>query len=252
MHTRSGNSLSHIRNLRQYVKVTSFGAAEFDTACLQLQEVWKQLQSQVQGETVNPIDFVPYEGNPCIEAHARYFTDRNLIPYEKSQPFHPFVDPFNILTNMKPDVFVHGPDNQVDYIKRMVDRRGCIRHVPCDPSILKAGDLVEIAFSFVAVPIKDKRRLMYLNLKGLTLIDDAIRKESEVKAFQCTLPPTSFKIRTFKRRQIYVDLDKPEDEDKKRSRTTEDREEESQTIEGEEVTRREREIESKLADMNVD
>jgi hypothetical protein len=50
------------------------------------------------------------------------------------------------------------------------------RHVPIDPSILRAGDIVEIAFSCVAVPTKTGKRMMYLNLRALTLLDDSVRK----------------------------------------------------------------------------
>jgi hypothetical protein len=53
------------------------------------------------------------------------------------------------------------------------------RYVPCDPGAFRAGDVVEMAFSLVAVPIEEKRRLLSLNLKALTLIDDTIRKVSK-------------------------------------------------------------------------
>lgn len=76
---------------------------------------------------MTPFNFIPYEGNQCIEAHARYFTDRNLIPFEKNIPFQPHVDPHNILTDLKPDVFIQGPDNRVDYIRRTVDRNRCTK-----------------------------------------------------------------------------------------------------------------------------
>jgi hypothetical protein len=74
-----------------------------------------------------PNDVLPYEGHPCIEAHARYFTDRNLVPFEKDLPFQPFVDPNNVLGTLKPDVFIHGPDNRVEYRRRTKERIGCTR-----------------------------------------------------------------------------------------------------------------------------
>lgn len=64
------------------------------------------------------------------------------------------------------------------------------RYTPCDPGEFKAGDVVEMAFSLVAVPIKEKRRLLYLNLKALTMIDDSIRKVSELQR-ACAHMPTS-------------------------------------------------------------
>ncbi|KAJ2916278.1 hypothetical protein MD484_g4136, partial [Candolleomyces efflorescens] len=207
---------SSIRNLRQYVKITSLGAAGLDDAYGKLQDVQKQLQAQCKEERVIPLNFLPYEGYPCIETHARYFTDRNLVPFEKNIPFHESVDPNNILKNLKPELFIHGPDNRVDYIRRSEDKNGCARYATIDPASFKAGDLVEVAFSLVAVPIKEKRRLLYLNLKALTLIDDTIRKESERRAAHMTPPPTPVKIKSFKRRTVYVDWGHPEEEDRKK------------------------------------
>jgi hypothetical protein len=127
MNSRSTKTVSSIRNLRQFVKLTALGSQPFQEAYKQIEKIRKRLQAQVGEEHVQPINFVPYEGNACIEAHARYFTDRNLVPFERSQPFNVHVDPFKVLSNTRPDIFIHGPDNKVDYVGRTTDRNGCIR-----------------------------------------------------------------------------------------------------------------------------
>jgi hypothetical protein len=111
--------------LRQFIKITAFGSPAFQEAYNQIERIRQQLQRN--GKDVVPLNFVPYEGSTCIEAHARYFTDRNLVPFEKSQPFNDYVDPFNVLANLKPDIFIHGADNKVDYLNRTTDRNGCIK-----------------------------------------------------------------------------------------------------------------------------
>ena len=73
------------------------------------------------------MEFLPYEGYPCVEAHARYFTNRNLIPYEKSVPFPSNIDLNHILSNLRPDLFVRGPDNCVEYFKEVKDAKGKMR-----------------------------------------------------------------------------------------------------------------------------
>ncbi|KAJ2919911.1 hypothetical protein MD484_g399, partial [Candolleomyces efflorescens] len=211
-----------IRNLRQYVKITSFGSETFQEAHDQIERLRKRLQTQTVDEQVLPINFVPHEGSPCIEAHARYFTDRNLVPYEKRQPFGEFVDPFHVLADMKPDSFIHGQDNKVDYLERTTDRIGCVRHVPMDPGALRAGDIVEIAFCCVAVPIKEKRRLMFLNLRAVTLLDDSVRKAAEARQRLATPPLTPHKIVRFKRRQAYVDIDYSENESERAKKRKQD------------------------------
>jgi hypothetical protein len=45
-----------------------------------------------------------------------------------------------------------------------------------DPSLIKAGDVVEIAFVCVGVPVREKRYRMLLSLRAVTLISDQFRK----------------------------------------------------------------------------
>lgn len=51
-----------------------------------------------------------------------------------------------------------------------------LSHEECSPALFKAGDIVKIAFSIVGVPIKDNRVRLILLLRGLTLVEDGIRR----------------------------------------------------------------------------
>ena len=51
-----------------------------------------------------------------------------------------------------------------------------LRYDRYDPGLFRPGDIVEIAFSCIGIPIKEKRHKMLLNLRALTLLDDSIRK----------------------------------------------------------------------------
>ncbi|TEB19404.1 hypothetical protein FA13DRAFT_1604234, partial [Coprinellus micaceus] len=166
------NPLAQIRSLRQHAKITGFGSADFETDYAKIEAIHGLFVQSATGRTVVPIQYLPYEGHLCIESHARYYTDRASAPFEKNLPFGPNVDPSHILSSIQPEELFHGPDNVVEYCRRVPAKEGG----DFDPGLFKAGDLVEIAFSFVGIPIKDDKTLLVLLLRGVTLIDDAIRK----------------------------------------------------------------------------
>ncbi|KAJ2912061.1 hypothetical protein MD484_g8352, partial [Candolleomyces efflorescens] len=86
---------TRIRNLRQHVKITAFGSHYLLEALAHLSDVQSKLRVHVKGDVSGGMEFLPYEGSPCLESHARYFTDRRLVPYEKSQGFPRNIDLFD-------------------------------------------------------------------------------------------------------------------------------------------------------------
>lgn len=50
------------------------------------------------------------------------------------------------------------------------------RYAPLKPNTFKVGDIVEVAFSIVGIPIRGDRTMLMLNLRALTLLDDQVRK----------------------------------------------------------------------------
>ncbi|KAJ2925942.1 hypothetical protein H1R20_g11150, partial [Candolleomyces eurysporus] len=49
---------------------------------------------------------------------------------------------------------------------------------PCDPSIFNMGDIVDMVFSFVGIPVKDGMYKVILNLHGLMMVNAELQKES--------------------------------------------------------------------------
>lgn len=115
---RNGTTLSHLRNMRQHVKICGLGYDAFDRDAAVLNSIHTMFRHHIHDRTVNPIDFVPYEGKACIQSHARYFTDRDLVPHEMHHQYVKGVDPHNILRDIQPSSFIHGPDNVVEYCRR--------------------------------------------------------------------------------------------------------------------------------------
>ncbi|KAJ3514739.1 hypothetical protein NMY22_g14644 [Coprinellus aureogranulatus] len=153
----SSKSLSHLRSLRQHVKIMGLGLPKFDEALAIIQE---------------------------------------------NTPFHPDVDAHGVLSGVQPDVFIHGPDNYVEYCKLHAEGDGAERHIPYNPSLFKIGDVVEIAFSFVGVPVRGGGYRVMLNLRALTLLNAEIREESEMAAMRVKIT-----YPTIKRKRLYLQED---------------------------------------------
>jgi hypothetical protein len=113
--------------LRQYVKITAFGDALFNTAMDKIQTIIQAFERHIGEGKMLKWAVTPYEGYRSFEAHARYFTDRDLVPFESNLPFEHGVDPDRILANLRMDNFIHAADNRVEYCAEEVDNEGVTR-----------------------------------------------------------------------------------------------------------------------------
>ncbi|RXW14439.1 hypothetical protein EST38_g11415 [Candolleomyces aberdarensis] len=199
------NKLGHIRSLRQHVKLTAFDLEAFKDDLRRLRDLHARMDDSIGGKRIHPMDYLPYEGYEAVDSHARYFTDRSQAPYESDTPFSRLVDPYNILSDIKPDFFIHGADNWVEYCKETTEGQ----HAAIDPSTFKNGDVVEIAFACVGVPAKEGQHRLLLNLKAVTLINDDLRKEAERKKKEARTVQQGTEYIGLKRRTLYVDMDAP-------------------------------------------
>ncbi|RXW13815.1 hypothetical protein EST38_g12043 [Candolleomyces aberdarensis] len=192
-----------IRGLRQHVRITGLGIEEFGVGVKNLGRIYKTLSGAIHGKGLHEIQFVPYEGYDALDSHARYFTDRSHAPHEKNQAFPSIVDPYNVLADIRPDYFIHGEDNRVEYCKET----GNGMHELYDPSLFRSGDIVEVAFSCVCVEVKNGYHKLILNLRAVTLIDDSIRKDAEEAQKEKRREPTKKVTARSTRKRLYVDMD---------------------------------------------
>ncbi|RXW12634.1 hypothetical protein EST38_g13218 [Candolleomyces aberdarensis] len=95
-----------VRNLHQQIKITALGTPAFNSDMRTLQQLRKNFQQHVGGHDVGQLEFLPYKGYPCMEAHACYFTNRNLVPYDKNILFPHLVDPHRVLSDLQPACFI--------------------------------------------------------------------------------------------------------------------------------------------------
>ncbi|KAJ3514668.1 hypothetical protein NMY22_g14658 [Coprinellus aureogranulatus] len=188
--------LGKIRSLRQHVKLTALGVEEIEEDFKKLEAVWALFSQYATGKEVPPMDFIAYEGYESIEAHNTRRVHSTAV------------------------------DNVVEYCQRTMTRDGEIKYEECSPGIFKAGDIVEVAFAIVGIPIKDERLRMMFLLKGLTLLDNELRKESELVPLRMERARIDIDMsrvlaspkRVAKRRPVYLQSS-PESSPTKRTRS---------------------------------
>ncbi|RXW16443.1 hypothetical protein EST38_g9411 [Candolleomyces aberdarensis] len=186
---------SHVRNLRQYVKITGLGSLPFDSLCNKIDEVHARFCAELPGQEVAYPEFRPYEGDFALDLHSRYFTERRYAPRLRHQPFNDDVDPYHILEHVRGADFIHAPDNEVQFLKKTYDGNNCARYETLPPKALKEGDLVECSFGFVAYPLgKQGGHKLVLHLRAVSLISAIFREKSE-SAREAHLPPATTKGR---------------------------------------------------------
>jgi hypothetical protein len=66
---------------------------------------------------INNWENTTYEGHIATDFNARYFTNRNSARSEANLPFLEGVDPDGVLAGLRHHDLIHGPDNQVMYLR---------------------------------------------------------------------------------------------------------------------------------------
>lgn len=190
---------NHVRLLRQYVRLTGAGSEVFqhNEPCLHAVE---GLFLGVAGdEGLEGITHALYEGDLAIDAHARYLTERRLVPSLRHIPFPVEIDPHHALEDARDIHFIRTPDNVVEYRSReedpdgrpmyvvASDRLGAAPHSlrsiqAANPAEFKEGDLVEATVTFIAFPlgrVQDGQAEGYklvVTLRGLTHLNREFRE----------------------------------------------------------------------------
>lgn len=141
----------------------------------------------LEGSTT-PWQTATYEGHVALDFHARYFTLRKDTPNERHLPFVDRVDPDGFLESLRRHDLIHGPDNQVMYLKLLENNEYVVfksiqlrlrpthaRYGRLQPEAFKVGDVVEVSIVFVALPVKDNKRVVIPQLRAMTLLNGDIR-----------------------------------------------------------------------------
>ncbi|KAJ2913530.1 hypothetical protein MD484_g6886, partial [Candolleomyces efflorescens] len=178
--TPAVKSPKHVRHLRQFVRLTGLALGSFDESALKLDEVNQLFEASLPPTYhLQRLATQQYEGDVALDVHARYFTDRASVPTVKHVPFSPDVDPHHILEAIRGPQFIHAPENDVQYCRRITGVHETARYELLGPANFKEGDIVEAHVAFVAYPQGDKEYKLVMSLRSLALITSSCRQEAD-------------------------------------------------------------------------
>ena len=70
--------------LCQYVRVMGLGNGQFKQAVANVNVIGQAFDNHIGVGKTQKWGTVPYESHTTFKAHARYFTDRDLVPFKKT------------------------------------------------------------------------------------------------------------------------------------------------------------------------
>ncbi|KAG2002606.1 hypothetical protein CC2G_004782 [Coprinopsis cinerea AmutBmut pab1-1] len=202
-------TIQHVRNLRQFVRLTGLGSPGFERTGSAFEKVVELFKGTLRTDMMTGAEDRMYEGDPAIDCHARYFTDRELVPQEKHQPFDEVVDPYHILEDIRGTSFIHGPDNKVEYLKKTTEE-GETTYTPMDPINVCEGDIVEVTVAFVCVPIKNSQYRFLTALRAIAHISSVVREAADMQREKASaiLMPQIHTPRVLKRKKLFSQEEK--------------------------------------------
>ncbi|KAJ7229637.1 hypothetical protein C8J57DRAFT_1534392 [Mycena rebaudengoi] len=106
------------------------------------------------------------------------FTLRSEAPTGQDTDFQLGVDPLGLLNQLKTADMIHSPENMVKYYKMCETANGKISYEETVPGVFKAGDIVEMQVSFVAILNAQKAVKVTNRLQALTLLNHEFTKAS--------------------------------------------------------------------------
>jgi hypothetical protein len=194
----------HCRRRAEYFKqeitLTGLGSPSFQRAVDATETVYTFIERGFEDGQLVPYDFVKDRKGfgPTMEVANRFFTPRKDAPNMVAVKCGKEVDPRGIVEAVcREKSLVHGEDNKVEFFastgagnhgKRRCGINGCKCRARAtdgfhsfkivEPKIFRTGDLVEVRFSFVVVPLSGGKRMMKAILRSVALVDDSFAKVS--------------------------------------------------------------------------
>ncbi|KIK54040.1 hypothetical protein GYMLUDRAFT_63370 [Collybiopsis luxurians FD-317 M1] len=169
-----------IQHLKQTITISRLRSKRFDKDIDTIIEVYAVFARQVG----NLDRFkVKENGGKCmLEFGNQIFTPKWEAPTMEWYAPLPEVDPQGRIESMNTEDshFVHGTENVVDYGEEKHEQDGEKRTYSIKPDKIHVGDIVDIAFSIMAVPMKQGLRA-FLVLRAVTLLDGSHTQVREEK-----------------------------------------------------------------------
>ncbi|KAI0788939.1 hypothetical protein BC629DRAFT_1288231, partial [Irpex lacteus] len=185
---------------KQSVVITGLGGEQFEDCVRAIMAIHTQFAAQFPPDVLLPWAPQNEDGHVCLEFSNRYFSP--ISDPGAALEFDTSVDPQGILKNL--DVAgKHTEDNKVLYYERVAKKTQTgFTYLPCRPTVLRVGHLVELQVSFSAIPIARGRYIMLRKLRSICDLNEAIIQETT----GTRIPP----VRAIKRTVGYDDDSDPE------------------------------------------
>ncbi|KAH6896343.1 hypothetical protein BKA70DRAFT_1116397, partial [Coprinopsis sp. MPI-PUGE-AT-0042] len=180
---KKGNTPSELRSrrfIRQNVKLTGFGEAQFTKALTELEAVHLKMSNCFPDGRLETFQPAMFGTHFAIEANTRYFNHRNTVSADV-QPvdFLEGVDPEGSLSRLMGEDYVHTQDNQVEYLQARITVY-IPTYIRVSPSIFRIGDIVEAALAFVCVPLRNGKTKAVVTLKALVMLNQEDRDNAAI------------------------------------------------------------------------
>ncbi|KAH6886518.1 hypothetical protein BKA70DRAFT_1444401 [Coprinopsis sp. MPI-PUGE-AT-0042] len=197
------------RFIRQNVKITGLGEAQFLSALTSLEAAYLKIANNFPDGTLEDYQPATHNSHYAIEANTRYFTfTKPGMGADEHLDFLEGVDPDGTLARLSSDGYSHTEDNRVDYFQVICDAQGNDKYQRISPSIFRVGDIVEAAISFVCLPTKTGKHKTHLALRALVLLSQEDRNNAAMlrmrNRYKDDLSETPVPV--LKRKAAYADV----------------------------------------------
>ncbi|KAF7981291.1 hypothetical protein HWV62_34205 [Athelia sp. TMB] len=203
------------RFLKQTIRLTGFGSAEFQQAVSGIANIATLMGDNLERGDIESWKPERYRTWQTLDIGNRYFRRQNnegdAVPI--SLPRN--VDPDGILAKLAGDEWVHTEDNEVRYFGLVPSVAGKPKYEPIDPSEFKLGDIVEVQCSAVGIRRRGREEVYNLRLvlRALTLLDASHGKAARANRMQQAIQSPQSPARGIKRTVGYLDDDSDHDEE---------------------------------------
>ncbi|KAJ7112265.1 hypothetical protein C8R44DRAFT_564804, partial [Mycena epipterygia] len=158
----------------QQVEICGLQSEYFASELAKLEDVNEKFQDHFSGVSLVKLTQPFCAMGPSLSASNRLFTSKNDAPTEQDNEFRLGVDPIGALAKLKSYDLIHAPDNMVQYWKCVTDEEtGVLNYDESVPGAFKAGDIVELQLSFVAVICGHSDIKVTAHLQAITLLDNS-------------------------------------------------------------------------------
>ena len=170
---------------------------EFERSARAVLQIHTMFESTLPEGTLIPWKPTRDCGYMCLEFSNRYFRSKDDGEYA-TMPLGQDIDPQDLLGSRCRGA-EHTEDNVVLYYKRKVNSetgyvfisivhailrpRSNKNYTPCEPVMIRVGQLVEVQASFCAVPVSKGRHIMLSKLRAICILSTQVQEVRHTEMF---------------------------------------------------------------------